>query len=117
MSPIMMRLAIGLGSPSRGAPAGAGRGGGGAGGAGPVGGGGAGVVAVAGVSDHEAPAAREELTVAGVTGGQHAVEQIHPPRHALDQVLGGSDAHEVAGAVGGEDRREVLEDTVPSPPR
>jgi hypothetical protein len=42
-------------------------------------------------------------TVAGQPGRQHAIEHVHPPRHALDQILRRADPHQVAGLVSRED--------------
>ena len=37
--------------------------------------------------------------MAAVAGGHHAVEEVHAPGHALDDVAGSAHAHEVPGLV------------------
>src|SRR6476660_1576352 len=43
--------------------------------------------------------AGEQLSVSGIPGRQHAVEEIDTPRHGLHKVLRRARAHQVSGAV------------------
>ena len=45
----------------------------------------------------------EKHAVASVAGGHYAVEHVDAAGNCFDQIDGGADAHEVAGAIGGED--------------
>ena len=47
-------------------------------------------------------ARRQRLPVAGVARGQHAVEHVDSPRHALHEVLRSPHAHEIAGTFAGQ---------------
>lgn len=51
------------------------------------------------IFDVEGAVPGEELGVAGVPGGHDTVEEIHAPGHALDDVGGRSDTHEIPGLV------------------
>ena len=60
------------------------------------------VVAVLGVADFEIAEAGEEPAVAGVAGGHDAVEHVHAVRHAVHQIFGRADAHQVMRFVFGQ---------------
>ncbi len=51
-------------------------------------------------------------TVSAIAAGENAVEHIHPPADALDDVGGGTDAHQVAGFFLWEDVAAELTDAV-----
>src|SRR5258708_37624787 len=63
------------------------------------------IVAVAGIADLDVAVAGEEPAVAGVPRGQHAVEHVDSGGDRLDDVLGGTHAHEIARLVPGGPRR------------
>src|SRR6187402_486895 len=54
-----------------------------------------GVVSITGIADIEPALAGEQLTVARISRRHHAVEHVDAPRHAFDQVLRRSGAHQV----------------------
>jgi len=61
-----------------------------------------------GVAHIQGALAGEEHGVAAIAAGHHAVELIDAEGDGLEDVLGGTDTHEVAGAVGGEDAVDEL---------
>ena len=65
------------------------------------------VGAVAGVADGQPAPRGEQLAVARVAGGQHAVEHVDAARDAFDEVLRRADAHQVARPVRGQDGIEA----------
>ncbi|MNV27676.1 hypothetical protein D3C71_1188320 [compost metagenome] len=64
---------------------------------------------VLGVADADRAERGEKVAVAGVAGGHDAVEHVHATGHAFDQILRATNAHQVARAVGGQDRVHVVE--------
>ena len=58
------------------------------------------------------PGAGEQLAVARVARGQDAVEHVDAARDALHEIDRRADAHQVAGAIGREQRRRLLGDVV-----
>src|SRR4051812_27315155 len=65
-----------------------------------------------GAFDVEPAVAREGGAVASHTGRRDAIEQVDPAQHSLDQILGESDAHEVARMVAWQLSVEDLQDAV-----
>ena len=51
------------------------------------------------VEDVDGPLPGEELAVAAVSGGHHAVKKVHAPGHRFDDVAGSAHTHEVTGLV------------------
>src|SRR5262245_58170171 len=60
------------------------------------------VLGIARVPDVQTSVAREELPVARVAGGKHAVEHVHAAVYAFDQVLGRAHSHQVARLSSGQ---------------
>ena len=59
------------------------------------------VVAVLGVADFEVAEASEQPAVAGVAGGHDAVEHVHAVCHAVHQIFGRADTHQIMRFVFG----------------
>jgi hypothetical protein len=64
---------------------------------------------VLGVLDGDLAPAGEQRSVARVPCRHHAVEHVDAGRDALHEILRRPDSHEVAGAVGGQQRRREVE--------
>ncbi len=56
--------------------------------------------------------AGERGVVTGETGGQDAIENVHPASDAVDQVFRCAHTHQVAGFIGGQQRVDHLEHLV-----
>src|ERR1700683_593119 len=69
----------------------------------------AGLQAVSGVADVDDPAAREQMRVARVARGHHAIEHVDAAAHRLQDVLGPADPHEVARLVRGHQRQQRVQ--------
>ena len=69
-------------------------------------------LAVPGILDIEAAPGREQSSVTGLAGGQHAIEEINTLLDAEQQVFGRADAHEIAGPVPGQLMDEFREGRV-----
>ena len=63
-----------------------------------------------GVADLQVAEAREQVAVARVARGHHAVEHVHALRHAFDQVFRRAHAHQVARLVRRQPVRRVRHD-------
>ncbi len=70
---------------------------------------GRGIFSERGVAHDEPPCARHSRAGAGHSRGQDAIEHIHAPRHAFDQILRRADAHQIAGLIGRQDRVDHVE--------
>ena len=70
------------------------------------------VFGVARVLDIDAPLAREQLTVPGIAGRQHAVEQVDAARRRFDQILRRAGSHQISRPVVGKKPRRVRDDVV-----
>ena len=70
------------------------------------------VLRVPGVPDVDPPLAGEELTVAGIAGWHHAIEQVDAARDALDKVLWGSSTHQIPRPVHGKPVGSLLRNGV-----
>src|SRR6202167_3136889 len=68
-----------------------------------------GLQAVSGVADVDDPAAREQMRVARMARGHHAIEHVDAAAHRLQDVLGPSHAHEVARLVRGHQRQQRVQ--------
>ena len=70
------------------------------------------VLGVLRVAHHQAAVVGKHGAVAGHAGGQHAVEHVHAPQHALDQAVRGAHAHQVAGLALGHVGHHLLQHVV-----
>src|SRR5205809_46359 len=57
------------------------------------------VLRIARILDIDGALAGEQLPVPGVPRGEHAVEEIDPPRHRLHKILRRARAHQITRAV------------------
>ena len=73
---------------------------------------GRGVAFILGIVEVDDALPREQVSVAAVTRGHDAIEQVDAPCNALDEVGGGADAHEIADLVRGDVLFQHVEDVV-----
>ena len=73
---------------------------------------GAGILHVLLVEQVDLPFPGEQVAVAGVSGGHDAVEEVHAHVDGLQDVAGGTYAHEVAGLILGHMRLHHVDDAV-----
>src|SRR3546814_6943516 len=69
-----------------------------------------GVVAVARIAYLDVAEAREKPAIARIAGGHDAIEHVHAPAYALDQIFGRAHAHQVAGCFRRQARRYMSPD-------
>ncbi len=67
------------------------------------------VARIAGIADLEHTVAREQLAVARIARGQHAVEHVDALRHRNDDILRRSHTHQIAGLLPRHARRNVAQ--------
>ena len=62
-----------------------------------------------GIADTHHPFMREQMTVARIAGGHHAIEHINAPAHCFDNIRRRAHAHQIPGPVGRQALRQIIQ--------